>query len=490
MSKVLQAIKQSAQQQPEKLAIKSNLQNYSYADLLRESNHLAEMLADYKGQTIAIDIGNSPSWVISDLACIQNTICSVPIPAFFTDAQREHALKSSGAVAILNDRQTGEEITVCGHQTLYIQQLAHGENTLDKLPEQTAKVTYTSGSTGEPKGVCLSLSAMEQVAESLVGVLGSEIGINTAAILPLPVLLENIAGCYATLLSGGCYNIHTPDHIGFTQPFRPDFKQLAEHLQSIEASSCILVPELLRGLMQALHVTQSALPSMQYIAVGGSKVSDKLLMQAQALGLPVYQGYGLSEAASVIAVNRPAHNNVLSVGQLLPHVELATSDNRELIIKNSAFLGYVGDEDTATDFATGDLGKIDEEGFIYLNGRKKNLLITSQGRNVSPEWPESELLTQSAIAQTIVVGDGQAHLSALVVPSSGEVDTQAINNAIDQANQHLPEYAHIKHTMIVPPFTLANQQLTGTGRVKRNKILETYQSNIQQIYSEREGMTS
>ena len=101
--------------------------------------------------------------------------------------------------------------------------------------------------------------------------------------------------------------------------FAPDFQRLVEYLQQVEATSCILVPELLRGLMQALVVTESQLPSLEYIAVGGSKVSDKLLMQAQALGLPVYQGYGLSEAASVIAINKPDHNKLTSAGQLLPH---------------------------------------------------------------------------------------------------------------------------------------------------------------------------
>ena len=496
MSNVLKAINQWAKQQPDSLAIKSNLQSLCYADFVKEINQLNDVLVAYQGQVLAIDIGNSPAWVVSDLGCIQNGVCSVPIPAFFTASQREHALSSSGAVAILNDQQIGDEIAVCGTQKLYLQPLVNEASKPKlpkflKLPKQTAKVTYTSGSTGEPKGVCLPLAAMEQVAESLVEVLGNEVGASTAAILPLPVLLENIAGCYATLLSGGCYNIHTADLTGFTQPFKPDFKQLIEYLQDIEASSCILVPELLRGLMQALVVTQSSLPSLKYIAVGGSKVSDKLLMQAQALGLPVYQGYGLSEAASVIAINKPDHNNLISVGQLLPHVELSSSDDGELIISNPAFLGYVGDEgctegsteNDTTDFATGDLGEIDEEGFIYLNGRKKNLLITSQGRNVSPEWPESELLTQPSIMQTMVVGDGQAHLSALVVPSSPDFDEAVISNAIDQANQHLPEYAHIKQFIVVPPFTMGNQQLTGTGRVRRNIIMQNYQSQIQQLYS-------
>ena len=480
MSKVRQAIDLWALQQGDKLAIKSNSQSYTYTELATEINHLADELVEYQGQTLAIEIGNSPAWVITDLACIQNSICTVPIPAFFTPSQREHAVSSSGAVALLNDQAKGDEIPTSMNPLIFIETISAQAS---KLPQNTAKVTYTSGSTGEPKGVCLSLSAMEQVAESLLEVLGNEIGENTAAILPLPVLLENIAGCYATLLAGGCYNIHTPEHIGFSQPFMPDFKKMMEYLKDSKASSCILVPELLRGLMQTLAVTQSTLPDMQYIAVGGSKVSDKLLIQAQSLGLPVYQGYGLSEAASVIAINKPDHNKPTSVGQLLPHINLTSNDEGELLINNPDFLGYVGDKEVKTVFATGDLGEIDQNGFVYLSGRKKNLLITSQGRNVSPEWPESELLTQPTIMQTVVVGDGQAYLSALIVPASAELNDEHISAAIQQVNQNLPEYAQIQKWLMVPPFTLVNGQLTGTGRIRRNIITQYYESAIEQLYT-------
>jgi long-subunit acyl-CoA synthetase (AMP-forming) len=486
MSKIVNAITLLAEQQPKKQALDDAIRTYSYKELATEIKQAANKLRAFQGQTLAIDIANSAAWVIIDLACMAHSICTVPLPAFFTPTQREHALVSSGATAVLTtSNNDDDEHFISGGQSIAI----HKQDTKAvKLPALTAKITYTSGSTGSPKGVCLSLVAMEQVATSLVTVLGKEVAQHTAAILPLPILLENIAGCYATLLAGGCYHIHPAQQIGFAHPNVPDFSQLQHYLTQIKASSCILVPELLRGLMHAITTANSItpvatiLPAMKYMAVGGSKISSTLLEQAQMLNLPVYQGYGLSEAASVVSVNRPDKNQQTSVGQVLPHITLSINKVGELVLEHPAFLGYIGDETRPEYFATGDLGEVDQHGFVHLSGRKKNLLITSLGRNISPEWPESELLSQPEIMQGMVVGDGEAYLSALVVSSSPHVCEQHIDAAIARVNQRLPAYAQIKQWINVQPFSLQNKQLTGTGRIRRDVILQQYAAQIDLLY--------
>ena len=205
------------------------------------------------------------------------------------------------------------------------------------------------------------------------------------------------------------------------------------------------------------------------MAVGGSKVDTSLITTARALGLPVYEGYGLSECGSVVSLNTPSHDKVGTVGQILPHIDVEISNN-QIKIKQPPFLGYVGKKSEGL-FNTGDIGQIDDDGFLSVSGRSKNVLITSYGRNIAPEWIEGIFLMQSSIAQIIVYGDAQPYLSALIVPFSSTVD---VEETVKTVNNNLPDYAQIKEFQTVPPFTIEGGTLTGTGRPCREEILKQY----------------
>jgi len=128
--------------------------------------------------------------------------------------------------------------------------------------------------------------------------------------------------------------------------------------------------------------------------------------------------------------------------------------------------------------ATGDIGTIDDQGYVYLQGRKKHIFITAFGRNVSPEWVERELLMEPEIAQACIFGEARAHNAAVIV-TRGEVNHEAITAAISRANQRLPDYAHIHHWVIATtPFTINNGQWTGTGRPRRLAIWQCYQGQL------------
>jgi long-chain acyl-CoA synthetase len=481
MSEILRVIAQHARDQGDSPALVSGTTTLSYSELCQQVDELATALKGYRGQCAGIELDNGISWLLLDLACIKMDIVTVPLPAFFTPAQRQHALHSAGADILFSDRS--------GRQVSLLTTKRHGitvqalDNPKIALPRGTAKITYTSGTTGEPKGVCLSQVGMEQVARSLVSAIGQQAAEKTAAVLPLAVLLENIAGCYATLFAGGCYDVQPQAEIGFQHGMIPDFVQLHHYLRESAARSCILVPELLRGLMQVIAQTGQGLPDMRFIAVGGSRVSKALLQQAQQLELPVYQGYGLSEAASVVSVNTLLANQNGSVGKLLPHIDINVAEDGEILIQQPAFLGYVGEAEPDDVFATGDIGVLDKQGFLHITGRKKNIIINAMGRNISPEWPESELLAQPQIAQAIVFGDAKTDLSALLVPSALSIKTSRLADAVARANQSLPEYAQISHWRISPPFTVENKQLTGTGRPRRAAIIEACQEQINNMYS-------
>lgn len=481
MSDVLRAIEKYAHDQADSPALLSDTTVLSYNELHRQLDLLAIELKVHHGQCAGIELGNGVSWLLLDLACVKAGIVTVPLPAFFTATQREHALRSAGASLLFSDKPTGQGSLLIDNEHAIT--ISHLDNAVVDLHEGTSKITYTSGTTGEPKGVCLSQPGMEQVAASLVSVIGQQAAEKTAAVLPLAVLLENIAGAYATLLAGGCYDLQPQENIGFSHGMIPDFVKLHHYLVESKACSCILVPELLRGLMQVIAQSGQGLPDMRFIAVGGSRVSISLLQQAEQLGLPVYQGYGLSEAASVVAVNTPVMNRTGTVGQLLPHINIDLAGDGEILIRAQTFLGYVGEPMNEEVYKTGDIGEIDEQGFLHITGRKKNIIINSMGRNIAPEWPESELLAQPQIAQAVVLGDAEAGLSALLVPSAASVDARQMSEAIERANQTLPEYAQIRYWKISVPFTVANKQLTGTGRPRRSVILEAWRNQLNNMYS-------
>lgn len=429
---------------PERVALRDETRAMTYGDLEGEMQSRINALRDVSVLAVALD--NGVEWVLWDLASLKAEIPFVPVPPFFTQDQVSHLLRSAGVSHVISPE--GLRGTGMGREGV--------------LPMGTAKVTFTSGTTGTPKGVCLPMTAMENVAGSIVEVLGDEfVGVH-ACVLPLAALLENVAGVYAGLMAG-C-TIYLPG----LQAFGKNYENIREVLESAGANSVILVPEILRTLMMQVAIT-GPLPALKFVAVGGSKIDPALIAQTRMMGLPVYEGYGLSECASVVSLNTPSYDKPGTVGKLLPHVRASIIDN-EIRIENPGFLGYIG-EDAPPVFGTGDLGRIDDDGFLSVTGRRKNVLITSYGRNISPEWIESILLAQPSIAQAVVRGDGKPHLSALIVPASPSADIQT---AIDKANSTLPDYACIQDFKIVPPFTVADGTLTGTGRPRRDRILTLY----------------
>jgi long-subunit acyl-CoA synthetase (AMP-forming) len=220
--------------------------------------------------------------------------------------------------------------------------------------------------------------------------------------------------------------------------------------------------------------------TLRFAAVGGARVSEELLDRARRIGLPVYEGYGLSECASVVCLNRPGAHRPGSVGRPLPHVEVCLAEDGEVLIKGSTLLGYLGEAPPANGWwPTGDLGEFDPEGFLYLNGRKKHQFVTSFGRNVNPEWVEAELTQRRHIAQAFVYGEAIPRNHALLWPNRPECTDDELAAVVNQANEALPDYAQVHHwTRLDHPFTPANGLLTANGRLRRDAIVERYQTQL------------
>lgn len=490
-NRLLQAISSHA---PDQVALRGAQTSINYAQLNSEVSQLGATWSVHASQhaRMAIAVENHPAWIVLDLAAMACNIPLVPLPFFFSPEQWLHAIHNAGVTLLVTD-QPQLFSTLLEANILRSSQFELAGKTLTTfelkgieqapLPESTAKITYTSGTTGHPKGVCLSHDNMLNVAESIVAATNLSSDDVHLCVLPLATLLENVAGVYATLL-GGASCVLLPNHeIGLTGATGLDVKKLLSTLTQTQATTAIFTPELLHALVVCIESGAVPSPHLRFLAVGGASVSPALLARAKQLHLPVYEGYGLSECASVVALNTVQHNKPGTVGKPLPHISISFTDEQEVVVNGNAYLGYVGQEQTHRHCVhTGDIGALDADGHLVITGRKKNIFITSFGRNVSPEWVERELKISPCIAQAALFGEAKPWNVAIIVPRQG-VSVEQVDAAINTINAHLPDYARIGRWIRADaPFSAQNQQLTSNGRNRREVILQHYAQQINALY--------
>jgi long-subunit acyl-CoA synthetase (AMP-forming) len=248
--------------------------------------------------------------------------------------------------------------------------------------------------------------------------------------------------------------------------------------------SLILVPELLQALVMAAESGWRVPASLRFVAVGGARVSPALLERAATAGIPVYQGYGLSECGSVVCLNEPGANRPGTVGRPLPHVRVRVGARGEVFVSGPAMLGYLGDASRRPDaeLATGDLGEFDADGYLTLKGRLGNRFITAFGRNVSPEWIESELSQRLGGHPVLAHGEARPYVVALL-GGGAQPDDALVERALRAANAQLPDYAQVRRWARAPqPFSPADGTLTTNGRLRRVAILERHAACIESLY--------
>jgi len=479
-----------------RLALAGRDRRVSYGALLTEVARLTTMLRESGTRVVATLLDNGPAWAIVDLAALHAGIVHVPIPGFFTSQQSAFVLDAAGVdtlatAAPLPDWTArdcdvaGERIVLCSRTPDRQVPIHHG----------TAKITFTSGTTGTPKGVCLSAASMLAVAEGLTRATSMLSIARHLCALPLAVLLENVAGLYAPLLTGAASVVLPTRDVGLEGSSQFDPAKLEQAVQAHEAQSVIVLPQMLRAWSTWRHahraidethratIENAARSSLRLIAVGGAPVGIAAIESARAAGLPAYEGYGLSEGASVQTLNLPDADGPGSVGRALPHARVRVATDGEIEIAGSVMLGYLGEPALTTDpragdapgeetwWKTGDVGSVDADGYTYVHGRRRNVLITAYGRNVSPEWVETALTSQPAIAQAVVQGDGKPALEAVLWPAHAAVPNEALATAISRANAGLPDYARVRRFVRAHvPFTVQAGVCTPNGRPQRRAI--------------------
>ncbi|MBL8475653.1 MAG: AMP-binding protein [Methyloversatilis sp.] len=455
------------------------------ATVIGRVDALTERLAGCPGQVVALLAGNGVDWLMADRAIRRAGRVALPLPTFFTDAQCRHALDAAGSPVLLTDDPSRAARLGLSADTRSSQGLSvwtRRNESAVVVPPMTTKITFTSGTTGQPKGVCLTSAQLSAVTGSLVQV-ARELGIRRhLCMLPLAVLLENVAGAdVAIALDGECVVPPLAD-VGLHGSSSFDVRTALAALHRWQPDSVILLPQMLTALVAAAEAGAPVPRGLKLVAVGGARVSPDLITRARALGFPACEGYGLSEAGSVVALNRP-DDAPGAVGRVLPHLRAEIAPDGEILLHGSRLAGCLGAAAPADGpLHTGDIGHVDARGCLHVTGRIKHQIITGFGRNVAPEWPEAELLAAPSVAQAVVFGEGRPGLCAVIVPR-GEVTDEALAAVVRAANDRLPDYARITRWLRADaPFSALNGQATDNGRVRRDPIFRAYGERLAVLY--------
>ncbi|HEX5648029.1 MAG TPA: AMP-binding protein [Steroidobacteraceae bacterium] len=478
---------------PAATALADERRAVTYGDLGELLERERDWLVASTSERFALLADNGVAWAIADLALHVGGLFSVPLPGSFTDALTVHALDDAGIDTLLTDdvpraqRLPGWRLdgaTPASGLFRFRRELDSSQRPV--VAHGTGKVTYTSGSTSRPRGVCLAGGSLESVATA-VACATAQLDIERhLCLLPLATLLENVAGLYAPLLRGATCLVPSCSTTGIDYAGL-DVARLAGVVASLRPNSLILVPELLQALVAAAERGWRAPTSLRFVAVGGARVSPALLARADTAGIPVFEGYGLSECASVVCLNTPQARRAGAVGRPLSHVRVRVDAQGQVHVAGNTMLGYLGAAPlpAGAEFATGDLGRFDDDGFLQLQGRQGNRFITSFGRNVSPEWVESEVAQRLDGRPVLACGEARPYVVALVGVAADEADDAAVTRAIAAANAALPVYAQVRHwARTDQPFSFADGTLTANGRPRRSAILARHRDRIDALYTE------
>lgn len=437
------------------------------------------------GATVAGLLANNGfDAVVAWLGALAANIAVVPLPPFFSATQLHAVATRAGIDVIATDdpkRAIGfEHVATRTHDVTSLHAFLRAEPDARRSTRRSAHlITFTSGTTASPKGVLLSDGSLLAVAESLAQRTAMDTGRRHLCVMPLSVLLESVGGVLRSLMSGATAVVPDLPRIGMRSICDVDGPRLARAMHRLGATDAILVPESLRILLDAFE-HDPAPGRLRFLGVGGAPVPRESHLRAEALGVPVFEGYGLTEAASVVALNAAGCSRVGSVGKPLPHVTLKFGEDGEVLVRGAILDGYLGAPDplTADGFLrTGDLGELDADGYLWLRGRSSDFGITSFARNIQPSWIE-ELLTRSPrVSQAAALIEARRLPVAVLVSEAPHAELVADVAAV---NAELPAYARIERFVVTSePFSTSNGQWNAFGKLNRGAIERAYRDRLE-----------
>ncbi|MBS0242694.1 MAG: AMP-binding protein [Proteobacteria bacterium] len=480
MKKILEALSSHLGQYDGSVAVSDGATSLSRSALAARVAANSAELAD-KPQTLGLIGDNSVGWVVAQLAGWVAGKTIVPLPTFFSRQQLQHIIADANVSSVITTAEHASRVEQLGLAPLLLS--SSRNDSAMAIREGAGQIIYTSGSTGKPKGVRLGLAQINYSAAALADAIGADRRDRYLSLLPLPLLLETITAICVPLISGAS-TVFDPIATGAIAAGAPEVGlPIARH----RPTATVLVPQLLAQWIAQLTASGAKAPdSLRFVAVGGAPVAASVSEKAWALGIPAYEGYGLSECSSVVALNRPGERIAGTVGRVLPGLDV-TIDDGEICVSGATVMdGYTSGGSPSTPFRTGDLGHWDTAGNLVVDGRKDNLLVMSSGRNVSPEWIETMISADPRVLATAVTGHGESSLTAVVVPSArgaswfGMATDREILVWLGEICAAAPAYAMPRKCLVLSlDDAAAEGLLTSNGRIHRPTAARLAQAGAQ-----------
>ncbi len=503
MNTIYELIKKSAANNPEITAVcwpvKREVLGKTYEQLLTDIHKVVLLLEkeNLTGKHVAVLGASSYQWIVTYLGVVASGSVALPLDAglgdddlldlltrgdvdgFFVDSARESlvntwkAQHTEGVSYYLNNLQVVLDEMVIPEG--WEEKFALTEKNID--PNNTCTIMFTSGTTGKSKGVMLSQTNLVENVENV------RVEVDPGMIM-LSVLPMHHAYCLTNDVLQGL--VH-----GVTLALNDSLLHMMKNIKKFQPHIMLMVPLMLETIAKRLKEIDPALPkeavkqqifgsNLTMVYSGGAALAPEYIDIFDSFGVEIFQGYGMSECSPVISTNGQFWNRPGSVGKPLPNCEVRIV-NEEIQVRGSSVMSgyYKMPKETAEALQdgwllTGDLGRLDEDGYLYITGRKKNLIILSNGENISPEEFENKLILDDLVGEIVVTGNGN-FLTAHIFPDpeyieKNQLDAETIESRLkellDRFNETQPTYRRL----IGLDIRTQEFEKSSTKKIKRNLV--------------------
>jgi long-chain acyl-CoA synthetase len=494
------------------------------------------------GDRVAILSESRYEWAVADMAILSMGAISVPLYPTLPAGQIAPLLADAGVVgAFVSDTSQQEKLGVVRATLRFVWNfdaagLPGGAEPPDSTPrgpeprgDDVATIIYTSGTTGVPKGVMLTHSNI--ASETILSLRAMAVGPEDTylSFLPLSHVFERCAGLYTML------------YAGVTIAYAESLDGLARDMREVHPTVIMAVPRMYEKVLAKATETAAAggplrkrifdwayrvavqcgtmanegraipiLLSLEHALAGalvykkvaaglggasklrvsgGAPLQREVGLFFRGAGLPIYEGYGLTETSAAITVNTFTRHRVGTVGPLLEEIEVRIAPDGEVLIRGPVVMKGYWQKPKETGEAlqdgwlhTGDIGSFDADGYLLITDRKKDLLVTSGGKKVAPQPIEAALKASPRIQEALVLGDGQKYVAALIVAAPG-ASRDAIAEDVERLNGTLAQFERIKRFELIPDdISVEKGLMTPSLKLKRKAVVEHHREVVERLF--------